>query len=157
YNLRKTNQEKSVETRRSSESFKMEGCKVNQPFLKIVPHLWYANQAEEAARFYAAVFPHSKILTQATIKKMPSTDTALVTFEIWKQRLIGTSSCPDVTFIPSHPFMIKLDPSQPDNAEEELEQLWHNVLKGATVLMRLEFNPLSQKYGSLIDKFGFSC
>jgi predicted 3-demethylubiquinone-9 3-methyltransferase (glyoxalase superfamily) len=24
---------------------------------KIVPHLWYAKEAEEAARFYATVFP----------------------------------------------------------------------------------------------------
>jgi 3-demethylubiquinone-9 3-methyltransferase len=28
---------------------------------KIVPHLWYTKEAEEAARFYAAVFPDSHV------------------------------------------------------------------------------------------------
>ena len=28
---------------------------------KIVPHLWYAKEAEEAARFYASVFPDSRV------------------------------------------------------------------------------------------------
>ena len=28
---------------------------------KIIPHLWYAKEAEEAARFYASVFPDSRV------------------------------------------------------------------------------------------------
>jgi predicted 3-demethylubiquinone-9 3-methyltransferase (glyoxalase superfamily) len=28
---------------------------------KIVPHLWYVREAEEAARFYATVFPDSRV------------------------------------------------------------------------------------------------
>jgi predicted 3-demethylubiquinone-9 3-methyltransferase (glyoxalase superfamily) len=28
---------------------------------KIFPHLWYAQHAEEAARFYASVFPDSRV------------------------------------------------------------------------------------------------
>jgi predicted 3-demethylubiquinone-9 3-methyltransferase (glyoxalase superfamily) len=28
---------------------------------KIVPHLWYAKEAREAARFYATVFPESRV------------------------------------------------------------------------------------------------
>ena len=28
---------------------------------KITPFLWYSNQAEEAARFYAATFPDSRV------------------------------------------------------------------------------------------------
>jgi len=31
------------------------------PFQKIVPHLWYAKEAAEAARFYATVFPDSHV------------------------------------------------------------------------------------------------
>ena len=129
---------------------------MNQPFPKIVPHLWYANQAEEAARFYAAVFPHSKILTEATIKEMPSTDTGLVTFEIWKQKFIGISAGPHFTFSPSQSFMINFDPSQLDNAAEELEKVWHNLMKDGTVLMPLDVYPFSQKYGWIVDKFGLS-
>jgi predicted 3-demethylubiquinone-9 3-methyltransferase (glyoxalase superfamily) len=29
--------------------------------LKIFAHLWYAREAEEAARFYASVFPDSRV------------------------------------------------------------------------------------------------
>lgn len=28
---------------------------------KIVPHLWYVKEAEEAARFYTSIFPNSRI------------------------------------------------------------------------------------------------
>jgi predicted 3-demethylubiquinone-9 3-methyltransferase (glyoxalase superfamily) len=28
---------------------------------KIFPHLWYAREAEEAARFYASIFPDSRV------------------------------------------------------------------------------------------------
>ena len=28
---------------------------------KIFPHLWYAKEAEEAARFYASIFPESRV------------------------------------------------------------------------------------------------
>jgi predicted 3-demethylubiquinone-9 3-methyltransferase (glyoxalase superfamily) len=28
---------------------------------KITPHLWYAGEAEEPARFYASVFPDSQV------------------------------------------------------------------------------------------------
>lgn len=28
---------------------------------KIFPHLWYSKEAEEAARFYASIFPDSRV------------------------------------------------------------------------------------------------
>src|SRR5690242_3828304 len=28
---------------------------------KIIPHVWYAKEAEEAARFYASIFPDSSV------------------------------------------------------------------------------------------------
>ena len=31
------------------------------PTLRIVPHLWYAKEAEEAARFYTSIFPDSRV------------------------------------------------------------------------------------------------
>src|SRR5699024_4945683 len=45
---------------------------------------------------------------------------------------------------------------QLDNAEEELEKVWHDLIKDGTVLMPLDVYPFSQKYGWLIDKFGLS-
>ena len=34
---------------------------MSKPSAKIVPSLWYAREAEEAARFYATVFPDSRV------------------------------------------------------------------------------------------------
>ena len=37
-------------------------CAMSKPTpQKIVPHLWYVREAEEAARFYASVFPDSRV------------------------------------------------------------------------------------------------
>ena len=33
----------------------------HSPIQKILPFLWYAKEAEEAARFYASVFPDSRV------------------------------------------------------------------------------------------------
>jgi predicted 3-demethylubiquinone-9 3-methyltransferase (glyoxalase superfamily) len=35
--------------------------KEGKPMNKIIPCLWFDNQAEEAARFYTSIFPKSKI------------------------------------------------------------------------------------------------
>src|SRR5699024_985968 len=91
--------------------------------------------------FLCCCFSSFQDLTQATIKEMPSTDTGLVTFEIWKQKFIGISAGPHFTFNLSQSFMIHFDSSQLDNAEEELEKVWHNLIKDGTVLMPLDVYP----------------
>ena len=42
---------------------------------KIIPVLWFSDRAEEAANFYASIFPDSKITTLAavTCPVVPST------------------------------------------------------------------------------------
>lgn len=32
-----------------------------KPAQKLITHLWYAKEAEEAARFYASIFPDSRV------------------------------------------------------------------------------------------------
>ena len=43
--------------------------KTNQ---NIVPHLWYDKEANEAAEFYASIFPDSRITNVTTLKETPS-------------------------------------------------------------------------------------
>lgn len=45
---------------------------------RIVPHLWYDKEAAEAARFYATVFPESKVTSVNTIHDTPSGDAGQV-------------------------------------------------------------------------------
>ena len=40
----------------------------------IVPHLWFDNEAIEAAGFYTSVFPESMVSSITTIKDTPSGD-----------------------------------------------------------------------------------
>ena len=38
----------------------------------IVPHLWFDTQAKEAAAFYTAIFPDSKVTNVTTLRDTPS-------------------------------------------------------------------------------------
>ena len=38
---------------------------------KIMPHIWYAREAEEAARFYASIFPESRVDRVNTLPPIP--------------------------------------------------------------------------------------
>ena len=38
---------------------------------KIVPHLWFDKEAEEAAEFYASVFPDSRVTNITTLHDTP--------------------------------------------------------------------------------------
>jgi predicted 3-demethylubiquinone-9 3-methyltransferase (glyoxalase superfamily) len=50
---------------------------------KISPHLWFDKEAKEAAEFYCAVFPDSKITNIAILHDTPSGDLDTVSFELW--------------------------------------------------------------------------
>ena len=47
---------------------------------KITPHLWFDKEAKEATRFYASIFPDSKIINTTTLHNTPSGD-----FARWKK------------------------------------------------------------------------
>ena len=50
---------------------------------KITPFLWYSTEAEEAAAFYAGIFPDSRIVR---VTAVPGTDsTRMVEFELFGQ------------------------------------------------------------------------
>jgi predicted 3-demethylubiquinone-9 3-methyltransferase (glyoxalase superfamily) len=52
---------------------------------QITPHLWFDNNAEEAARFYTSIFKNSKIKNVTTLQNTPSGTAEIFT--------IYTSSC----------------------------------------------------------------
>ncbi len=56
---------------------------------KITPFLWYCAEAEEAAAFYAGVFPDSRVVRVTTV---PSAgNTKVVEFELFGQPFIAMS------------------------------------------------------------------
>jgi EAL domain-containing protein (putative c-di-GMP-specific phosphodiesterase class I) len=79
--------------------------------LRIVPHLWYDKEAREAAEFYTAIFPDSKVTDVTVIHGTPSGDCDIVSFELWGQEFMAISAGPHFTLNPSISFFVNFDPS----------------------------------------------
>lgn len=122
----------------------------------ISPHLWFDTQAKEAASFYVALFPESKILTSTTIQGTPSGDCDILTVELWGHRFDMISAGPYFKINPAISFMVNFDPSHDPEAVVRLETMWKALEEGGNVLMPLGEYPFSKRYGWVEDKFGVS-
>lgn len=130
---------------------------------KITPHLWFDEEATEAAEFYTSVFPESKINNVSVIRDTPSGDCDVVAFEIWGQKFMSISAGPLFKFNPSVSFMINFDPmlfkgsSSPEKeARRKLDMAWEKLSEGGNVLMGIDKYPFSERYGWIQDKYGVS-
>ena len=122
----------------------------------IVPHLWFDKTAYEAAKFYASIFPDSKITNTATFHDTPSGDSDIVSFELWGQKFMAISAGPFFKFNPSVSFMVNFDPSREKDAREKIDEVWNKLSEGGTALMPLDKYPFSERYGWIQDKYGLS-
>jgi predicted 3-demethylubiquinone-9 3-methyltransferase (glyoxalase superfamily) len=122
----------------------------------IVPHLWYATEAKEAAAFYTTVFPHSTITNITTLQNTPSGDCDVVSFTVWGYAFQAISAGPLFTFNPSISFMVNFDPSQDPDAQTRIDAIWAQLVDGGQVLMPLGTYPFSERYGWVQDKYGLS-
>ncbi|WP_339252820.1 VOC family protein [Paenibacillus sp. FSL P2-0136] len=123
---------------------------------RIVPHLWYDKEAAEAARFYATVFPESKVTSVNTIHDTPSGDAGQVSFEVWGQPFMAISGGPYFKLNPAVSFFVNFDPSRDQDAAERLDEVWDKLAEGGTALMPLGKYPFSERYGWIQDKYGVS-
>ena len=123
---------------------------------KIVPHLWFDKEAEEAADFYCSVFPNSRITSLSTLYNTPSGDTDVVSFELWGYQFQAISAGPLFRFNPSVSFMVNFDPSQDKEARQRIDKIWNDLMEGGQALMPLDKYPFSERYGWVQDKYGVS-
>jgi predicted 3-demethylubiquinone-9 3-methyltransferase (glyoxalase superfamily) len=111
---------------------------------KIYPHLWYAKEAEEAAKFYAAIFPDSRVdrvtPIMAETPSGPAGSVKVVDFVLFGQRFQAISAGPMEAFNHAVSFVVLCD----DQAE--LDRYWNALLQGGT----------PEQCGWLRDKFGVS-
>jgi predicted 3-demethylubiquinone-9 3-methyltransferase (glyoxalase superfamily) len=117
---------------------------------KITPHLWYDNQAKEAAHFYTSVFPDSTINHINTLHNTPSGDCDIVGFELAGQSFMAISAGPIFKFNPSISFLVAC------KTKEEVDAYWKKLADGGKVLMALDQYPFSERYGWTEDKYGLS-
>jgi predicted 3-demethylubiquinone-9 3-methyltransferase (glyoxalase superfamily) len=123
---------------------------------KIIPHLWFDTEANEAARFYTSVFPDSRITSKTTLRDTPSGDTDVVTFNLAGHRFMAISAGPLFRFNPSISFLLNFDPSKNVSAKQNLDMMWQKLTDGGTPLMPLGRYPFSERYGWTMDMYGVS-
>jgi predicted 3-demethylubiquinone-9 3-methyltransferase (glyoxalase superfamily) len=117
---------------------------------KITPHLWFDNNAEEAANFYTSIFKNSKIKNVTTLHNTPSGTVEIFTVELLGQEFTLISAGPLFKFNPSISFLVTC------STKEEVDMLWKKLSEGGTALMELAEYPFSEKYGWVQDRYGVS-
>ena len=110
---------------------------------KITPFLWFDTQAEEAAKFYASVFPNSKILKTARYGEAgpgPKGSVMTVEFELAGQRMIALNGGHHFKFTEA----ISLSVDCKD--QKEVDHYWTKLSQGGQESM----------CGWLKDRYGLS-
>jgi predicted 3-demethylubiquinone-9 3-methyltransferase (glyoxalase superfamily) len=112
---------------------------------KITPFLWYSNQAEEAATFYASIFPDSRVTRVVALPSEspsgPPGTVKIVDFVLFGQPFTAMSAGPLDPFNHAISFVVNCD------TQAEIDRYWNALLAngGST-----------EQCGWLKDRFGLS-
>ena len=112
---------------------------------KITPFLWYAKEAEEAAAFYAATFPDSRVVRVTTMQSDspsgPPGSVKVVEFVLFGQAFTAMSAGPLDPVNHAISFVVSCD----DQAE--VDRYWNALLANGGV---------PEQCGWLKDRYGLS-
>ena len=115
---------------------------------KITPFLWFDNQAEEAAKFYASVFENSKVgrilrYDEASSKGTgrPVGSVLTIEFEIAGQKFTALNGGPEFKFNESISFVVNCE------TQNEVDYFWEKLMADGGQ---------ESQCGWLKDKFGVS-
>ena len=96
--------------------------------ITFAPHLWYAQDAEGAARFYCSVIPNSSVGRVTTIPAEtpsgPAGSVAVVEFTLAGAPVMAISAGPH------HPFNDAISLILMCDTQKELNSLWSGLLQG---------------------------
>jgi predicted 3-demethylubiquinone-9 3-methyltransferase (glyoxalase superfamily) len=110
---------------------------------KITPFLWFDSQAEDAAKFYTAIFKNSKIIDIARYAEgSPGAVGSVMTvqFELNGQRFVALNGGPHYKITPAISFMVNCD------SQTEIDYFWSRFAADGQEL----------QCGWITDKFGVS-
>ena len=117
---------------------------------RIAPCLWFDSQAEEAARYYAGIFPHSQIgaITHYGASGQEQHGRAegsvlSVSFTLDGQQFLALNAGPRFCFSPAVSLMVSCD------SQDEIDHYWQQLGAGG--------NPDAQQCGWLADRYGLFC
>jgi predicted 3-demethylubiquinone-9 3-methyltransferase (glyoxalase superfamily) len=124
---------------------------------KIIPHLWFDSEAEEAANLYTSLFKNSRIGKTTRygkagfeIHRQPEGKLMTVEFELAGQGFMGLNAGPLFKFTPAFSFLVAC------KTKEEVDVRWEILSSGGKVLMELDKYPFSDRYGWTEDRYGLS-
>jgi predicted 3-demethylubiquinone-9 3-methyltransferase (glyoxalase superfamily) len=116
---------------------------------RIRPCLWFADQAEDAARLYTGIFPNSRIVSVTRyseagfeIHQRPAGSVMTVTFELDGHPFTGLNGGPMFTFSEAVSFEVHCADQQ------EIDYYWERLGEGG--------DPEAQQCGWLKDRYGVS-
>jgi predicted 3-demethylubiquinone-9 3-methyltransferase (glyoxalase superfamily) len=105
---------------------------------KIIPFLWFDNNAEEAIEFYTSIFKNSKIISIRRQGKNGPVFTA--TFRLEGQTFYALNGGPHFKFTEAISLFVNC------KTQREVDTLWKKLSKGGAI----------QQCGWLKDKYGLS-
>jgi predicted 3-demethylubiquinone-9 3-methyltransferase (glyoxalase superfamily) len=115
------------------------------PIQKITPFLWYASEAEEAAHFYASIFPNSRVTRVTTLPSEspsgPPGSVKVVEFELFGQQFTAMSAGQLDPFNHAISLVVTCE----DQAE--IDRYWNGLLAGGGT---------TEACGWLRDRYGVS-
>ncbi len=117
---------------------------------KITSHLWFDNNAREAAEFYKSTFKDAEIKSTTTLHDTPSGTVDVVSMELMGHGFTLISAGPLFKFTPAVSFLVAC------STKEEVDELWRKLSEGGSALMGLGAYPFSDRYGWMQDKYGLS-
>ncbi len=116
---------------------------------RISPCLWFADEAEEAARFYTGIFKNSRITTITRYgtagfeaHHRPAGSVMVVAFELDGQSFTALNGGPVFKFNEAISFQVNCE------TQEEIDYYWDKLSAGG--------DPKAQQCGWLKDRYGAS-
>ena len=111
---------------------------------KIVPHLWFADKAVEAAKFYVSLFPDSRVDSVTPIPadtpSGPAGSVQVVEFTLAGQKFMAINAGPLDPFNHAISFLVNC------TDQAEVDRLWDALSAGGTI----------EQCGWLKDRYGLS-
>ena len=116
---------------------------------RISPCLWFADEAEDAARFYTGIFKNSRVVAVTRyssagveIHGRPAGSVMTVVFELDGQSFTALNGGPVFTFNEAVSLQVMCD------TQEEIDYYWERLSAGG--------DPKAQQCGWLKDRYGLS-
>ena len=95
---------------------------------KIYPHLWYAKEAEQAAKYYTSIFPDSRVNSvwalQSESPSGPAGSVKVVDFTLFGQHFQAMTAGPHHEFNDAMSIVVECDNQQ------EVDRYWAALLEG---------------------------